>query len=245
MDHGKNSGSRRGTKRPCGSLRGSLGEVQLIGGTRAVVLQHDECVVGLAGFLGVDTAGVGASLRQERGSHLLCQADLLGGKEAVVPPQPELAAPSLAEIAVFALRDLCAAAGAFAHNGSAGGEQHPRAVHRRSVPNKTGNHFLNAGEELVRAQLAAFDLLEAVLPFGGEQRGLELFGQHGNEGHARFGGNEAYRLFRLFALRKARGHQLFNDRRPGRGSSQPAPLRSSSFGAVAKSSHICSSLFLF
>ena len=108
LNHGKNSGSRRRTKRPCGSLRGSFGEVQLIGGTRTVVLQHDECVVGLAGFLGVDTAGVGASLRQERGSHLLRQADLLGGKEAVVPPQPELAAPSLAEIAVFALRVVLA-----------------------------------------------------------------------------------------------------------------------------------------
>ena len=64
-----------------------------------------------------------------------------------------------------------------------------------------------------------------MLPFGGEQRGLELFGQHGNEGNARFGGNEAYRFFRLSALRKARGHQFFNDRCPCRGGSQPAPLR--------------------
>ena len=63
-----------------------------------------------------------------------------------------------------------------------------------------------------------------MLPFGGQQRGLELFGQHGNEGHARFGGNEAYRFFRLSALRKARGHQLFNDRRPGRGGSQSLSL---------------------
>ena len=35
-----------------GAKEKSLREVQLIGGTRAVVLQHDECVVGLAGFLG-------------------------------------------------------------------------------------------------------------------------------------------------------------------------------------------------
>ena len=172
----------------------------------------------------IDAAGIGASLRQERGSHLLRQADLLGGKEAVVPPQPELAAPSFAEIAVFALRDLRAAAGAFAHHGSAGGEQHLRAVHRRSVPYQRCDHIADAGKKLARAQLAAFDLLEAVLPFGGQQRGLELFGQHGNEGYARFGGNEANSLFRLSALHKARGHQLFNDRRPCRGSSQSFSL---------------------
>ena len=65
----------------------------------------------------------------------------------------------------------------------------------------------------------------SVLPFGGQKRGLELFGQHGNEGYARFGGNEAYRFLRLSALRKARGHQLFNDSRPCCGGSQPAPLR--------------------
>ena len=177
-------------------------------------------------FSRVDAAGIGASLRQERGSHLLCQADLLGGKEAVVPPQPELAAPSLAEIAVFALRDLCAAAGAFTHHGSAGGEQHLRAVHRRSVPNQRCDHIADAGEELVRAQLAALDLLEAVLPFGGEQRGLELFGQHGNEGHARFGGNEAYRFLRLLRSAKPADTSFSMTAARVAGGSQPAPLRS-------------------
>ena len=97
---------------------------------------------------------------------------MLCGKEPVVPPQPEAAVVFLAEEALFALADLAAAAGAFADDLPAGGEQHLRAGDDLIGFHQLGEHIRNAGHELVRGKLAALHLLQAVFPFGGEKRGL-------------------------------------------------------------------------
>ena len=194
-----------------------LAELKAIAAFRAVVLQYDERIVGLAGLFRVDTAGVGAPVRKKRRRHLFRQADLLGGEEAVIPPQTELAASSFAEIAVLALRDICAAAGAFSDHGSARRKERFRTLHRRTLSHKGRYQLADSGEERIRVRFAAFDLFQPVFSLSGEQQRLKLFGQYGDKGHACGGGDQMHGLLCALSFREACGNELFNDSRAGGG----------------------------
>ena len=63
-----------------------------------------------------------------------------------------------------------------------------------------------------------------MLPFSGELRRLELFGQNGDKRRAGGGGQQICDLFGLPALHKTGGHQLFNDTGTGRRGSDALAL---------------------
>ena len=81
--------------------------------------------------------------------------------------------------------------------------------------------MLDVREESVRVQLAALYLLEAALPFSGEQRRAQSFGQHGHERRASICRYE----LAFDSLGEAAVDELLNGRRARGGGAEPAAFR--------------------
>ena len=134
----------------------------------------------------------------------------------------------LTEIALFALCNITAAARAFSDDRSSGRKQHVGSQHRFIGLDQLADHTADALHKGFRGFFAALDLLEPVFPLSGHQGRLKLFRQHGNQGDTGVSRDQAHRLFALFALHKAGGHQLFQNGRAG--GRRPKPFAFSIFG---------------
>ena len=117
--------------------------------------------------------------------------------------------------------NFTAAAGAFAHHLAGRGEQVLAALDDLIGPHQLLQHGGDLGHKVLRGQLAALDLAQPVLPLSGQQRGLQLLRQDGNQGNGVVGRQKLHGFLALFAFQKAGGHQLFQNPGTGGGGAQP------------------------
>ena len=188
-----------------------MAEVEAVKGLGSVIGHHEGGIVGLAGFLGVDTLDGNTPVFQQGRRRFLGHGDFFGGEELVVLPQTEATAIGLTEEALFALGHIPTATRAFADDLTTRGKQNFRTLYGGVGLYQIADHAADLSHKLIGIQFAMLHQLQLVFPFGCKQRRLELFGQNRNEGHARTGRNEADILLGFPTLHKSRGNELFND----------------------------------
>ena len=153
------------SQRPvCLSLAFPALEAQIIRCPFTVVVEYELAGVVLVHALGVDLVDVYAALGKQLSGQRPGERYPLCGKEFIVLPKPKLALKCFTEVAVLCLAHHSAAAWTFADDGAAGREEKAGLSDRPVVGDKVTDHVFYVSDEAARIQLAAFYLLQSVLP---------------------------------------------------------------------------------